>query len=123
MRGKFEASIFQRIFLEYAGSREEYEKNILELFKKNIVFMLMEKALTKATKDSAVHGVDKNQYLLCSSVVKADERNYYTVKVLQTGLDESQAKAAALARTAVAAVRRHRLGWPRRCGREGCQDT
>ena len=37
MRGKFEASIFQRIFLEYAGSREEYEKNILELFKKNIV--------------------------------------------------------------------------------------
>ena len=84
---------------------------------------LVEKALTKATKDSAVHGVDKNQYLLCSSVVKADERNYYTVKVLQTGLDESQAKAAALARTAVAAVRRHRLGWPRRCGREGCQDT
>ena len=59
----------------------------------------MERALVKATKDSAVHGVDKNQYLLCSSVVKADERNYYTVKpkVLQTGLDESQAKAAALA--------------------------
>ena len=40
MRGRFEASIFQRIFLEYGGSREEYEKNILELFKKNIVFML-----------------------------------------------------------------------------------
>ena len=57
----------------------------------------MERALVKATKDSAVHGVDKNQYLLCSSVVKADERSYYTVKVLQTGLDESQAKAAALA--------------------------
>ena len=37
MRGGFEASIFQRIFLEYGGSREEYEKNILELFKKNIV--------------------------------------------------------------------------------------
>ena len=40
VRGGFEASIFQRIFLEYGGSREEYEKNILELFKKNIVFML-----------------------------------------------------------------------------------
>ena len=43
MRGKFEASIFQRIFLEYAGSREEYEKNILELFKKNIVKRLRSK--------------------------------------------------------------------------------
>ena len=42
-RGRFEASIFQRIFLEYGGSREEYEKNILELFKKNIVFMLIGK--------------------------------------------------------------------------------
>ena len=28
---------------------------------------------------------------------KADERNYHTVKVLQTGRGESQAKAAALA--------------------------
>ncbi|EOD40911.1 hypothetical protein EMIHUDRAFT_222318 [Emiliania huxleyi CCMP1516] len=58
---------------------------------------LVEVALAKATKDSAVHGVDKDQYLLCSSVVKADVRNYHTVKVLQKGLDESQAKAAALA--------------------------
>ena len=58
---------------------------------------LVERALAKATKDSATHGVDKDQYLLCSSVVKADERNYHTVKVLQKGLDESQAKAAALA--------------------------
>ena len=58
---------------------------------------LVEVALAKATKDSAVHGVDKDQYLLCSSVVKADVRNYHTVEVLQKGLDESQAKAAALA--------------------------
>ena len=28
---------------------------------------LVERALTKATKDSAVHGVDKDQYLLCFS--------------------------------------------------------
>ena len=41
MRGRFEASIFQRIFLEYGGSREEYEKNILELYQKNIVERLM----------------------------------------------------------------------------------
>ena len=32
---------------------------------------LVERALTKATKDSAVHGVDKDQYLLCFSVVKS----------------------------------------------------
>ena len=40
VRGRFEASIFQRIFLEYGGSIEEYEKNMFELFKKNIVSML-----------------------------------------------------------------------------------
>ena len=60
---------------------------------------LVERALTKATKDSAVHGVDKDQYLLCFSFVKSrnyHERNYH-VKVLQTGRGESQAKAAALA--------------------------
>ena len=33
------SGIFHGIFLEYGGSREEYEKNILELFQKIIVFM------------------------------------------------------------------------------------